>query len=329
MKPILFLFFTFVSFCTFSQSKSIIKPDHSIPFKVFEKDTLFGCMASGMVNPQIRKHFGGISAIEYLGGNQLILVSDKFKKDKDKSYFFITDLEGSILSSESFYGEDNVESVRINPFLKNYYYSFEKENTTGVGFIDNKKTVNLFTEKLPTPNRGIEGITFTTDSALWVAFESGNSTNCDANGTTTFYKIPYKKSSGMYDYQSRVSFQYPLNRCSCIDNGESFNGNLGNGVSEILAFPNEAGKLLVLERCYNGSKPNGVKLYLAQIPLSPDLPIEKFLVYDLTKAKLEPDNMEGMTWVTSSEGQLTLFLISDDNFNTRNQKTLLIKLDVE
>jgi len=329
MKTVLLLFFIVIPFHVFSQPEKMELASSRLSFTLMEKDTLFGCTALGVVIPKIKKLFGGISAIECLGENKLMLVSDQYKQDNDKSYFFITDMNGNILSADPFYGEKNIESVRLNPFFNTYYYSFEKDNSTGVGFITDKKPVNVFTEKLPSPNRGIEGLTFTKDSALWIAFESGNKTNCDTNGTTTFYKIPYDKNSGKYDYTLRVSYQYPFNRCSCLDKGKAFNGNLGNGVSEILALPDDTGKLLILERCYNGSKPNSVKLYKAQIPATPNQRMEKTLVYDLDKANLEPDNMEGMCWVTLSNGKPALFLISDDNFNHSRQKTLLIKLAVE
>jgi hypothetical protein len=284
------------------------------------------------------KVLGGISAIDQIGAT-MVMVSDHDKKD-NKSYAFIIIDGNAIVYAYPFYRLQDIEAIRYDKKRNWLYYSYEGNTSTGIGYVglgSPDKTHTLFEIPISTPpskypttyNRGIEGITFSSDNKLWAAFESGGDTSCGAT-TIPFYHMKFDKASGNYDFTSKTEYQYPFDRCSCSAS-KSFNGSIGNGVSEILALENEPDKILVLERCYDGKKAN-VLLYLATI-VKKEAILKKELVFDFndnslfdTKDKnFKPDNLEGMTWGKDKDGSTLLYLVSDNNFNSK-QKNQLIKL---
>ena len=272
--------------------------------------------------------FGGISAIEYFNNDSLLVVSDH---DGDGySYMFTMDAWGRKRTASRFYNVKGVESIRYNRTMKKLFYSFENNKSTGVGYIDKGKAVELFSEPIPSANasnnRGAEGIAIASDNSLWVSFEAGGSTLCQ-NDSIPFYR--YKPHNGKYDNNHRTTYQYPFNRCSCSHG--VFNGIMGNGVSEILAFKDNPDKLLVLERCFNGFQIH-VLLYMVTLPKNGKL-LEKELVFNFnSNAKFDsanknytPDNLEGMCWGAVENGKRTLYLVSDNNYRFF-QKNQMVKL---
>ena len=281
------------------------------------------------------QHFGGISGIEYLADKGVtLMVSDK-DEHRGPSHAFIMYREDSIRELiTDFPGIGNyndiqlkeIESFRYNKKQRKFYFSYESDHT-GVGSIEagNKEKI-VFTEDLPSSNRGIEGIAFTSNNDLWAAEESGKGTLCDKDLYTTFYKFSPGKDG--YNGQHATQFTYPLNRCSC-SGGKSFNGRIGNGVSEILAF--DANKLLVLERCWDGgSNGSNVMLYLATIN-EKNKTLTKQLLVDVNAILngKKVDNLEGMTWGKPIKGQRTLYLVSDDNFNSKQVTQFIILREVQ
>ncbi len=274
------------------------------------------------------KRLGGISGIEYFSNDSMLLVSDH---DGDGySYAFTMNTASKITGASRFYGLKGVEAIRYNRFTKQLFYSFEKNKTTGVGYIEKGKAVELFSEPIPsansTNNRGVEGIAIASDGSLWAAFESGGSTECD-NSSLPFYRYPLHK--GQYDTAKRTTYEYPFSRCSCSHG--IFNGMMGNGVSEILAFKDDPNKLLVLERCFSGFQVH-VLLFLATIPPTGNK-IQKELLFnfnsnskfDAANKSFAPDNLEGMAWGPLENGKRTLYMVSDNNYNYF-QKNQVVKL---
>lgn len=267
---------------------------------------------------------GGISGMQYREDGNLLLVSDK---DRDGySYGFTVDTNGNVLHSQRWYNLQNVECVRTNKRGR-YYYSFEGNSNTGVGFIDKGQPKIVFSEDIPgdhaTFNRGIEGITFTADGCLWVAFEAGGGTDCAAK-TLPFYQLQPK--NGKFYTANKKVFHYSFDRCGCASR---FNGTIGNGVTEILSVPGQANKLLVLERCFSGIAVH-VKLFMATIPTTGSQ-LDKELVFNFNSSitvngkRFYPDNLEAMDWGPMEGGKRTLYLVSDDNYNVM-QRTQIIKL---
>ncbi|WP_009547711.1 esterase-like activity of phytase family protein [Crocosphaera subtropica] len=118
-------------------------------------------------------------------------------------------------------------------------------------------------------------------------------------------------------------------------------GAIANGLTELLALPRE-GSWLSLERTF-GLFGFGAKLFQVVNSGASETstiasfkegiegikPLRKKLLLDLETLDIELDNLEGMTLGPRlSDGSESLFLISDDNFNT-DQKTqlLLFKLN--
>ncbi len=276
------------------------------------------------------KKFGGISAIEYFNEDSILVVSDH---DADGySYIFTINTYNRVLAVNRFYDLQCIEAIRYNKRMHKLFYAFEKGKSTGVGYIEDEKPVTIFTEPIPsantTTNRGIEGITFSKDNSLWVSFESGGSKDCE-NSTIPFYR--FKPTGKNYAAGKKTVYEYPFVRCSCSRG--NFNGALGNGVSEILAFKDDPNKMLVLERCFNGFQLH-VLLYLVTVPKT-GRKLKKELVFNFNKDNILdeirnhfiPDNLEGMTWGKNENGKRTLYLISDNNFNMlqRNQVVKLIE----
>lgn len=270
---------------------------------------------------------GGISAIHYVKPGEMLIVSDHDKADK-KSYQFTVDSNGRVLSVSKFYDLAYVESVRYNEKLKKWFYTYESDVETGVGYIESDKPKPIFATKMKsnitTDNRGIEGLTFDSDNNLWLAFESG-ANNCDSS-VTPFYRIPVRE--GNYDTANKIVYNYAFHRCPCIENKQKavFTGANGNGVTEILAFPGKSDKLLVLERCFDTEEREAsVRLYVATID-SNSIDIKKSLLYDFSHtshANFKPQNMEGMTWGRCTDDTYTLYIVSDSNFNLQNQFIVL------
>ena len=114
-------------------------------------------------------------------------------------------------------------------------------------------------------------------------------------------------------------------------------GAISNGLTELLALPNE-GSWLSLERTF-GLFGNGAKLFQVVNSGASDTstilsfqqgtetikPLRKELLLDLETLEIDLDNLEGMTFGPRfADGSQTLFLVSDDNFNAEQTTQLLL-----
>ncbi len=121
---------------------------------------------------------------------------------------------------------------------------------------------------------------------------------------------------------------------------ETPKGAIANGLTELLALPRE-GSWLSLERTF-GMFGFGAKLFQVVNSAASETstigsfkegiegikPLRKKLLLDLESLDIELDNLEGMTLGPRlTNGSETLFLISDDNFNSE-QKTQLLLFNV-
>jgi CRISPR/Cas system CMR-associated protein Cmr1 (group 7 of RAMP superfamily) len=177
---------------------------------------------------------------------------------------------------------------------------------------------------LTSDNRGIESLCFDDLNRLWFTFESSLS------GTISFFQTPFDGTKNSYDFSKRKLFHYPFESKSCLKTDQIINGSLGNGITEILSY--DTNKLLVMERCFDGFFVY-MKLFVATIPVEGNL-LSKQQIFDFSLKNeflgenhaLKPDNMEGMCWGRDDDGHRILHVISDDNFNPKRQRTLLLKL---
>ena len=121
-------------------------------------------------------------------------------------------------------------------------------------------------------------------------------------------------------------------------------GVVGNGITELLALPEE-GYLLSLERTY-GVGGHGAKIFQIVMANASDIssqkslagnidnitPVEKKLLLNLKDLNIKLDNLEGMTFGPRlADGSQSLILISDNNFNQSGQQKnqfLLFKINL-
>jgi hypothetical protein len=85
------------------------------------------------------------------------------------------------------------------------------------------------------------------------------------------------------------------------------------------------GSVLMLERRFRWSE--GVKMRLRHLPsaqIAPDAMIEGETVFDADMS-YEIDNMEGLAVHTGPRGETVLTMVSDDNFNSMLQRTILLQ----
>ncbi|MGK7957576.1 MAG: esterase-like activity of phytase family protein [Crocosphaera sp.] len=118
---------------------------------------------------------------------------------------------------------------------------------------------------------------------------------------------------------------------------ETPRGAIANGLTELLALPNE-GSWLSLERTF-GMFGFGAKIFQVVNSAASETstiasfkegiegikPLRKKLLLDLESLEFELDNLEGMTLGPRlADGSQTLVLISDDNFNPEQSTQLLL-----
>jgi hypothetical protein len=264
--------------------------------------------------------FGGISSIEKLPNNTYLLVSDRqapstqAEQQISWSYRY---KEGKISIEKPFFGIKNVESVRFHGPSSQYWFSYENDEETGVGYIDFNSKVNtvrrysMLSSPYTTLNRGIEGLAAGKD--LWYAFEAG----LDSTMVVRWKDFNPRKETW---------YKYPLDRKACLAPELPAGSRLGNGISEILDIPGEPDKLLVLERCFDGKIS---PVYLYEVDFSSPTPTkQRVFTWDgsteFQGKNIRPDNFEGMSWDKNNE---TLVLVVDDNHNTRYQRTLIATLE--
>ncbi|MCP9766406.1 esterase-like activity of phytase family protein [Lacihabitans sp. LS3-19] len=310
---------------------NFVKAQISPEFSLVKIDSIFTFPSDLMSAYPPEVKFGGISGLEYFEGS-LYMVSDRaFKSTENQnSYLFKTENETDITGAFKFFGVDNAESIRIDKNSQKMYFAFEREDSTGIGYINENNVPNnlavfsMTNDTLTSENRGIESLCFDENRNLWFAFESS------LTGSIPFFTCPFNLENNAYDFNKKQVFQYPFDARICLTEKQNLNGNLGNGVTEILPYGTNS--LLVMERCFDNAFVT-MRLFKAEIPTVGDT-ISKEKIFEFTiqneylgkNHALKPDNMEGMTWGQNEDGQRVLYIISDDNFNPKKQRTLLLKL---
>lgn len=312
---ILFLYALTISLSGYGQSIT--------GFEIIKADSVFVIDSTHWRSFPANLRFGGISGLEMAGPADFLLVSDRQTPSSapanQDSWLYRMDTLGNIYSTFRFFGVRNAEALRLDTSAQRIWYSFENEETTGIGFIDttgNPLTMeeySMITSPFTAPNRGIESLALSED--LWYGFEAGPD-------STLLVRWPEKQKAKAEIYT------YPLDRGSCLSPQQTIGPSLGNGISDILPLPGEKDKLLVLERCFDGRYAH-IKLF--ELQFSGKYPKKREVFHwdpntHFRGLALKPDNMEGMTWGEPVNGKRVLYLISDDNHNPRYQRTLLLKL---
>lgn len=249
----------------------------------------------------------------------------------------------------------DAETVRIDPLDGSVWYASEGDRVLMLDPVVRQTAkdgrllgevptspmfqVRLFGHQGPRNNLSYEGLTFAADGqSLWVAMEGplvqdGEPPTPQAGALARFTQ---------YDRGGKLLRQvaYPIDPIPARPGAGRY---ADNGVSEILAL--DAARLLVLERsavqASDGSFSNYVRLYVADLTQATDVAslasladakvqaTAKRLVLDLNTLGLARlDNFEGLAWGPKlANGNDTLVLVSDDNFNPA-QQTLLLAFEV-
>lgn len=281
------------------------------------------------------KKIWGISGIEYIAndktwhlvndrGNYLIFENIIELKD------FLNEKNLSTLTNGFNSKENWFEAVRYYEKDNIYFYSIENDNMTSVVFKkanENKvHTIKNWRLGIDMPsNRGVEAIALCPNGDLWIAPEVDWQRNSGDVAETSFIRIRKPTDESL---KTEKSFIYNRTTGLC--------SNQRVGVSEILALNDST--LLVLERCYreynNNNKKNQVMAFLQEVSIKGDKLVKK-CVFDFNSKFYDPDNLEGMALVTSENGEKSIVIISDDNFNKSyrcndtNQRTFIIKLKLK
>lgn len=192
-------------------------------------------------------------------------------------------------------------------------------------------------------NKALEGLSYDAKTdTLWAAFESPLIQDLDLEGSTNFIRILrvnnasalLKNAEGEVSLPSHETLLYPLSPADQTD----FGPEVFKGVSEILAY----GKyLFIMERGVRlaGTGWNhSVKIFVVDTSKSKfykeNLPSrgkiefpEKKLIFDFEKKNswgLGPvENFEALCLGPMSEGQPSLFILSDDNFSKHSRTQLV------
>lgn len=267
-------------------------------------------------------HLGGISGMEKTEDG-FLWVSDRRLRSTEKkdqvSTLFTLSSDLKIQKAEPFFGIENAESIRIGE-NGTIYYSFETDSLTGVGYVNkdgvskNIRTYPMYNYDLTAPNRGIEALSIKGDR-LFYAFEN------PVNGWGTIINHPLTNKG------RALNFKYPLDSKSCFGENQQLDENKGNGITEILNFPGKSNRILVLERCYNG-RSNDIRIFETKIPKrNSTLKKKELFSWNLLDNHgVRPDNMEGMAWGKAINGKRVVYIVSDDNFNPKYQRTVVLRL---
>lgn len=196
-----------------------------------------------------------------------------------------------------------------------------------------------FEESGARTNHGFEGLTFSADGqTLWVAME----TALIQDGPIATVEHGATSRLTQFDRDGNVLAQYvyELDPIQAVPTGEGAD----NGVSEILAI--DETRFLVLERSGVSTAAGPwdlyIRIYVIDISGATDAsgldsldgaeytPVNKELVLNLADTDLGYiDNIEGMAWGPVLEnGNATLVLISDNNFNPETQVTQVLVYEV-
>jgi hypothetical protein len=196
-----------------------------------------------------------------------------------------------------------------------------------------------FEERGARTNNGFEGLSFSADGeTLWVAMETALIQ--DGPIATVEHGATSRLTQFDRDGTMLAQYVYELDPIQAVPTGEGAD----NGVSELLAI--DATRFLVLERSGVSTAAGPwdlyIRIYLIDISGATDvsglesldgadyIPVSKELVLNLAETDLAyVDNIEGMSWGPVLEnGNATLVLVSDNNFNPETQVTQFLAYEV-
>lgn len=188
------------------------------------------------------------------------------------------------------------------------------------------------------PNEGFEALTATVDGkTVWTTTETALKQDAAEAERARFnpvrllrYDLRHQETGQSFE----PAAQYVYEVEPVPETGNDF---WVRGVVELLALPE--GGLLALEREFVTGLGNRVQLFRVEIGDATDVsalpalagqsyrPVKKTLLYDFADAGFLPDNLEGMAFGPDlPNGDRTLVLVSDDNFNPVLQATQLVAL---
>ncbi|SBS25732.1 hypothetical protein MSP8886_00371 [Marinomonas spartinae] len=245
------------------------------------------------------------------------------------------------------------ESIRFNPFTMGFRYTSEGDRSLGMNpFIRDAYMDGHYLEKLPIPqayrydphnskvgfrdNLALEGSSFTPNGKMY--FAAMEAPLKQDGSLPSLTKGAYSRVI-RYDELGDVigEYVYPIDPLPAKPGPGK---HADNGVSEILALNSQ--QLLVVERSgiqdAAGHYHDYIRIYQADIDNATNVigaktlvpgqyqPMKKHLLLNLNDDKHLPklDNIEGITFGPKlANGQRTLVLISDNNFNASEVTQLL------
>ncbi|MBG1262319.1 esterase-like activity of phytase family protein [Nostoc commune] len=252
-----------------------------------------------------------------------------------------TDTEGIALTNKVtvFISSEGDAAKLINPFIKEFSLSSGREIATLP--IPNKFLPDKSGKKGIRNNLAFESLTITPDKKyLFTATENAliqDGVAAKANSGTLCRILQYN----LLNNQPEKEFLYLTEPVSPFFN---LTGKFASGLPDLLALDNQ-GHFLSLERSFTGL---GFAISLFQISLegADDLhkidsllavgsknikPVQKKLLLDLRTLDVLLDNIEGLTLGPKlPDGQQSLILISDNNFNSLQRTQILaFKIKIE
>ncbi|MCC5657257.1 esterase-like activity of phytase family protein [Nostoc sp. XA010] len=252
-----------------------------------------------------------------------------------------TDTEGITLTNKAtvFISSEGDAAKLINPFIKEFSLSSGKEITTLP--IPNKFLPDKSGKQGIRNNLAFESLTITPDKRhLFTATENAliqDGVAAKANINTPCRILQYN----LLNNQPEKEFLYQTEPVSPFLN---VTGKFASGLPDLLALDNQ-GHFLSLERSFTGL---GFAISLFQVSLegSDDMhqinsllavdsknikPVQKKLLLDLRTLDVLLDNIEGLTLGPKlPDGQQSLILISDNNFNSLQRTQILaFKIKIE
>jgi hypothetical protein len=253
----------------------------------------------------------------------------------------LTDTEGIALTNKDtvFISSEGDTRQLINPFIKEFFLSTGKNLSTLT--IPDKFLPDRNAKKGTRNNLGFESLTISPDNkSLFTASENaliqdgaaakpGTGTRC----RILQYNLETNRPEKEYLYQTEP-----------VTQRINLTGQFSSGLPDLLALDNQ-GNLLSIERSFTGI---GFGIFIFQVALANsdnisnidsltgrDLtkikPAQKKLLLDLRNFDFALDNIEGLTLGPKlSDGQQSLILISDNNFNgLQRTQILAFKLKTE
>jgi hypothetical protein len=305
---------------------------------------------------------GGISSIDFLGGNKFVVISDdRSEFSPARIYELQIDFDSNgiidyrfnkttfLRDKDSLYFKENEmdpESIRYRKSTDTYFYTSEGGRTEDWinPFIWEIDRSGLFISEVNVPeifqfydnkgirvNGGFESLTFENDTIIWYANE-----------------LPLKEDGEVADFEAgnfpirlvrqdiknnKVLSQYAYNISHLKEKPMPEDGFFINSVPEILFIDDN--RLWVMERSYTKGVGNFVRVFEIDLDNATDIQeiealagadyktVTKRLILDFSDYNHKIDNIEGMTFGPDfPDGSKSLLFISDDNFNIEQETQL-------